>query len=164
MDDFSRIVELRQRRLDRARRIESEEHAALNQAKAARADAEREIADYLSSIRTLEADLLTELLHKAVSVKDLLAVEEALKKVQQKAEKLADHRSECETRVVEAEERTRIAARDRAERARKLNKSELIQQRMESLQAQQDLAREESAIDEYCEQMTARTRDGGHGA
>lgn len=156
MHDFSKIVALRRRRLDRMLKAESAEKAALSEATAALDEAQKEIDDFLEKTRTLEIDLLTELLNKRVSINDLLAVEEELKKVKAKAEELAEHRADCETRLREAKERARIATRNRVQSARKLDKSEHVQDHMLLLQRHASMAREEAAIDEFCELMAAR--------
>lgn len=164
MHDFSKIVALRQRRLDRRLKAESAEKAAVAEAKAAHEAAQKAIDDYLAETKRMEIDLLTELLHKSVSVNDLLAVEETLKKAQKKAEELVARRAECQTRLAEAEERARIASRKRAESARKLNKSEHIEERLRLMQIAAEMAREEASIDEFCEQMAARAGGGCNGA
>ncbi|WP_173932927.1 hypothetical protein [Chelativorans sp. Marseille-P2723] len=156
MIDFSKIVAIRQRRLDRMITAEKLEEAALRQADADCEAAQQAIDDYLEQTRTLEIDLLTNLLNKSVSVNDLLAVEETLRKTKEKAQELANHRAECETRLLEAKERVRIAGRQRANSAVKLNKSEHIQTHLRQQRMHSEELREEAALDEFCEQMAAR--------
>jgi len=160
MLDFSRVVALRQRRLDRMLKAENAEKVALSGARDALSAAQKAIDDYLEETRTLEIDLLTELLHRGVSVNDLLAVEETLKKTKQKARELADRRAECEALLDAAKERARIAERNRLQSARKLDKSEHIQSHIQALRHQAELFREEAAIDEFCEQVAVRGSRG----
>ncbi|QPC44321.1 hypothetical protein HW532_17425 [Kaustia mangrovi] len=161
MRDFSQIVALRQRRLDRMVKAESAEKAAVAQADQACEAAQKAIDDYLEETRTLEIDLLTALLNKRVSVNDLLAVEETLEKTKQKAQELADRREACRTRLAEARERARIVRRERVRSALKLNKSEHIESHLLDERRKAETRAEDAALDEFSEQMAARACGGG---
>jgi len=158
MLEFSRIVALRQRRFDRMLKIESMENAALSEAQLSLSAAQHAIDSYLEETRTLELDLLTRLLNKRVSVNDLLAVEEELKLVKEKARALAERRAECQARLLECKERARIARRNRASSALKLNKSSHIQGRLLELRMLAAEATEEAVADEFSEQRAHQER------
>jgi len=158
MLDFSRIVALRQRRLDRSLKMESAEKAAVLDAQQSLAASQKAIDEYLEETRTLEIDLLTELLNRKVSVNDVLAVEKILQKTKEKARELAHRRANCQDRLAEAKERARIAGRNRFSSALKLNKSTHIQDHMRVLRRRSVDLRDEAVIEEFCEQLAARNR------
>jgi len=158
MLDFSRIVALRQLRLDRMLKAENAEKAAASEALSSLDAAEKATENYLEETRTLEIDLLTTLLNRKVSVNDLLAVEETLKRTKEKARELADRRAECQDQLARAKERARIAGRNRLASALKLNKGRHLHEHLRLRKINEANLHEEAALEEFCDQLSARAR------
>ncbi|MCY1740500.1 hypothetical protein [Ensifer sp. SL37] len=89
MTELALVLQVRDRRLKRARREMSEAKAALARANSSAAEAKKAIDDFREQVRTLEIDLLTSLLNTSVTMHELAAVEETLRKTEKRARQLA---------------------------------------------------------------------------
>jgi ATP phosphoribosyltransferase regulatory subunit HisZ len=157
MDDFAQIVRLRERRLDRARGRHMETNRAFAAAGRRLTVAQNVVDDFLEETRTLELDLLTELLNTSVTTQDLMRIEETLKRTEQRAQKLADDVSEAKVVLNETGKIAEAAAADKDRIEARLNKSREMHDHMQRREQLVIQAAEDAELDEFSVCMTARS-------
>lgn len=156
MVDFSQIVALRDRKVQRVRKAETQALFAYEEASAFVEERQAEADAFLEKNRTLEFDLLQEILNSKITVRDVQAIEEKLRKAEEKARQYAARIAEAKEEQNNAAEAVQIARSDVRSARQQLRKSQEFQTQQDQEKRQRAIAAEEAALDEFSELMTAR--------
>jgi hypothetical protein len=156
MVDLKPILDIRNTRLDDLRRQEQTAIVAFAAARDAVAEARRKMQDYADEIRTLEVDLLRELVDTELTGADFATFQAKLDQAEKKARELAeDHRlateeqTEKETALLETR-RERTGAQSKVNRIGELKKLIDEERRAEAVRT------EDAESDEFVEMMPRR--------
>ena len=153
MDDFTAIIGIRQRKADALRRVETASNTACDAARMRLAETRDAKLAYLEEIRTLEIDLLTELVNSEITIGDLGKLEATLLAAEQKAKALAADHDLALAQLLEREAEVEAARLDRRVATSKLNRISEIDRGLRALQTQLDAARQETELEEFVETM-----------
>ncbi|WP_160113697.1 YscO family type III secretion system apparatus protein [Phyllobacterium salinisoli] len=123
MTDTGRIVEIRSRRLGRARQELAETRAEFTRAGSQVVAAQQMIGDFELATHALETELLTSILYKPASIQTLLMIEEKLKKTERQARELAQRLADAKEALNTAGEAAEAAVATTASSERRLIKS-----------------------------------------
>lgn len=156
MVDFTRIIDVHDRRLTHAKKAETEARIAFENVVQKLQEAERTRDDFLEKTRTQEFDLLIALLNTSVTVNDLLSVEEELKKTQKHIEELIQAINEAQDELDACRERAEVATIERQRVDAKLIKSREIYKKIQKKQTYAAMVAEEREFDEFSTMLFGR--------
>lgn len=122
MHDLSRILAVRQRRCDTLRRVERVAKDRILAARNRVASVRKSMDDYAEQIRTLEIDLLTDLMKTELNKTDFDRFREKLEAAELRARRLADRFKEASRALSDAERDIDKARRNRREMEAKVNR------------------------------------------
>lgn len=150
------IIELRERKLTDRQREEDVTLERCEEARRAYLLSRQRVDEFTEEIRTLELDLLNELLDTRITIHDIDALNERLAEAEATAKRLADAVSFAEVELANAEQdvaKARVAKRSASARLKKINcfNDELNRER-----AILATAAEDAEIDDFVETMFAR--------
>lgn len=156
MVDLTPILNLRTSRLDDLRKQE-QKAAAGHLAAAAKVDeARQKMQDYADEIRTLEVDLLRDLLNTELTGADFTAFQSRLDQAEKKAKRLAeDHREASEARD-DAERELLERRRDRAEAQSRTNRIGELKKILDEERRTEAIRKEDAEGDEFIDMMPRR--------
>lgn len=157
MDDFERIVEIRSKRLDRARRKLALTRAELKRAGKQTVDAQQVVDEFSLATYSLEIDLLTSVLHTKASSQTLLMIEEELKKADKQANKLAEQLAEAKRALSMAGEAAEAAAAGTSLAQKRLEKSRKLLTEAQSAERFEADKRDEAEIEEFSSFRVSRS-------
>lgn len=128
-DNLKQIIEIRARKRDRVYAAEQSQQAEVRNAEARLRAVQEEIREFQDELKTLEADLLKDLVGKEVGVDDILMVEQALRKAADHAKSLSDTADQIIQEIDECHVRLENIRRQRVGIERRLNNiSEVAQE------------------------------------
>jgi hypothetical protein len=153
MDDFLRLVSLRQRRADRATLEEQRAAEACKVARTRVADAREEAHLFAQETNNLEYELLLDLVNKPITVEHMQDIERRLEEAQAKADALLQILDTARSDLSLAEtyvEKQRIARRQAHGKLNRISELNAILQTEERKCAQD---KEDAEIDAFVETM-----------
>lgn len=151
MVDYSHIVRVRGRRLDHARRNLARTKSAFTEAGRRLVDAQHDVASFLEETQTLEIGLLKDVLDRPVTINDLLAIDEKLRKVKTHAQKLADAVVVARQALKATGDAFEAAAVEKTATEAHLNKSGELHARHRQIEKLKLIAAEDAELDEFTE-------------
>ena len=156
MSDFSKLLQIRNRKLDVQRRAERRMADLCAYCRQEVEKARQAMEDYMEEIKTLEIDLLTELVNTELKPADFKKIEARLKEAEEKAASLSQAHTEATEQLSFAEEKMTQERRTTTLMQSKTNKvAEIDRIERDAALTRQSNA-EEAAIDEFVETMWAR--------
>ncbi|MCP1846090.1 SMC interacting uncharacterized protein involved in chromosome segregation [Bradyrhizobium sp. USDA 4524] len=158
MVDFGQIVRIRSRRLDHARRNLARSRRLFAEAGRRFMEAQDAADTFLKKTRTLEIDLLTEILNKPVTTNDLRAIEERLRKTQDDAQNLANVVAAARHALTESGDALEMASTEKKATESRLNKSREMHDLLRQIVCAEEIAAEDAELDEFCELIASEGR------
>lgn len=156
MADLARILSLREKRCTALRRAEK---VASSQALAARErvkSIQQSIDEYAAEVRTLEIDLLAELVRTELKKNDFDAFHEKLAAAEQHARRLAERLQEAKKSLSEAVHQFKKARQDRREMEAKTNRIAQVQNDIAQEAATAQTVANDAEMDEIAEVLSGR--------
>ena len=156
MVEFSKVIAVRERKRERATKGLTQAEAARDEACDAVQLAQSELETFAESVKTLEVELLRDLLRTNITVSDVAILRDKLKKAEEKAREHVANVQRArdalmlQENAVEAQRHTMKVTSSKLRRITEIDK-ELA--RIESTKA---ILREDAKLDEFAEQMAAR--------
>lgn len=156
MVDLGRILVLRERRRDAMRRAET---AARLRVEASRTNVQivRETMEaFKAKIRTLEIELLTELMNTEMKVTDFDAFRDTLKAAENEAKRLSDDYQQAISELMQAERNLDKARRDRRDVESKVNRIGKVQEVLLDQRAMAEMVARDVEMDDIAEVLSGR--------
>lgn len=159
MIDLARVIAIRGDKVDKLRRVERTAGQACGAARDAVFKAREDMDLYAESIKTLEVDLLTELVDTEMTSLDFTAFEGKLKAAADKAIELSEAFEEANEKLRLAEIELEEARAETREASSKLNRISELNNLIEEEKNAEDARAEDAESDAFVETMTGR--EGG---
>jgi chromosome segregation ATPase len=159
MDDLSRVLALRQRRCATLRRAEDAARAKVTAARDRVRSVRQSMDDYAAQIRTLEIDLLTELMRTELKKTDFDAFRETLEAAERRARRLADRLDEATKSLMQAERGIDQARRNRRDMETKTNRISQVHDVIVQDRALAEAQARDAEMDDIAEVLSARRGD-----
>lgn len=156
MDDLSRILSLRQRRCATLRRAEDAARDRVTAARERVRSVRQSMDDYAAQIRTLEIDLLTNLMKTELRKTDFDAFRETLEAAELRARRLAERHKEATKALLEAERGIDKARRDRRDMEAKVNRIAQVNDVLAEDRAIAETRARDVEMDDVAEILSAR--------
>jgi hypothetical protein len=156
MVDLGRILVLRERRRDAMRRAET---AARQRVEASRANVQsvRETMEaFTAKIRTLEIELLTELMNTEMKVTDFDAFRDTLKAAEDEAKRLSENHRLATYDLMQAERSLDKTRRDRREVESKVNRIGKVQEVLLDQRSWAEMIARDAEMDDIAEVLSGR--------
>jgi chromosome segregation ATPase len=154
MDDLSRVLALRQRRCATLRRAEASAKDRVTVARERVRSVRQSMDDYAAQIRTLEIDLLTELMRTELKKADFDAFREKLDAAERRARRLAERLEEATKALLAAERQIDSARRARREMEAKANRIAEVRNVIAQEAAQEEAGALDAEMDEIAEALS----------
>lgn len=154
--DLAPIIQLRERKLSDRERDEKNALARCDSARRTYALAQQRIEAFADQIRTLELDLLRELLDTQITIHDIDALHERLKEAEQTAHRLANAANLAKIELAGAEKRATTARETKQNASAALNKINCFNDELAKEKAILAAAAEDAEIEDFVETMFAR--------
>jgi chromosome segregation ATPase len=155
--DLTPILNIRSSRLDDLRKQEQKsavQHAA---ARAKVDEAQKQVQDYADEVRTLEVDLLRELLNTELTGADFTKFQSKLDQAEKKAKRLAEEHREAREEETEAERELLDRQRDRTVAQSKANRIGELKKILDEERRAEAIRKEDAEGDEFIDMMPRRT-------
>lgn len=154
--DLSPILDIRNSRLDDLRKQEKTATGTFAQAQAKVDEARQKMQDYADEIRTLEVDLLRELLNTELSGADFTAFQSKLDQAEKKAKDLAEQHRQAEEARSEAEKDLLERRRERTEAQSKATRIAELKKLLDEEKRAEAVRKEDAEGDEFVDSMPRR--------
>lgn len=153
MLDFTKIIEIRDKKLKDHRRKEKKAISECNQARDSVQAAKKAVDDFAAEIKNLEVELINDLLNTEISITDIGILNSKLEEAEKKAQRLVNEHQQAESELADAEKRLEQIRQERIKAQSKLNKiseldNVLAEERREGL-----IAAEDAQMDAFVETM-----------
>lgn len=156
MVDLTPILNIRGARLDDLRKQEKKAAAGYAAAAARVEEARRQMQDYAEEIRTLELDLLRELLNTELTGVDFTKFQSKLDQAEKKAKRLAEDHREASEGQTEAERELLERRRERAAAQSKANRIGELKTILDEERRAEAVRKEDAEGDEFIDMMPRR--------
>lgn len=153
MTEFDKIIDIRNRKVRQNRKAEKAAMAECNSARERVQKAHQAIEEFAEEIRTLEVDLLNELLETRITVLDVDELNRKLADAERKAKRLKEIYDGALAALAQAEQELESRRRERAIAQSKLSKIEELNLVLVEENNEASRALEDAQIDEFVETM-----------
>jgi chromosome segregation ATPase len=156
MLDFTKIIEIRDRKLNDIRKREKRAFADCNLVRNKVKKARKEMEEFAERIRTLEVDLIKDLLETEITVFDIDELKLKLKSAENKAHRLVEDHAQAEQLLAQAEKKLEQIRGELRTAQSKLNKITELDSILADERKELSVAAEDAQIDEFVETMRSK--------
>jgi hypothetical protein len=156
MVDLGRILVLRERRRDAMRRVESAAKQTVETTRAKVQIVRATMDAFAAKIRTLEIELLTELMNTEMKVTDFDTFRDTLKAAETEAKRLSEEHRLAMQELLQAERSLDKARRNRREVESKVNRIGKVQEVLLDQRAWEEMMARDAEMDDIAEVLAGR--------
>lgn len=156
MIDFARVITVRERKTDASKKNESRAYAACQAARTQLAIARVEMEDFAERLKTLEVELLSDLLKTRITVHDVAVLRDRLNDARDKALQLVENVKEAQAHLEMREEILEGERRKTLHLQSKLKRITELDKKLIEVEAMNQIKVEDAKMDEFVDTMSAR--------